>query len=75
LRRLAERIGAPVALKDIGMPYDGIDRAADQAVANPYWNPRPLEGQAIRALIDDAWHGRQPAAVSSHAAQGSGPAA
>jgi alcohol dehydrogenase class IV len=75
LRRLAERIGAPVALKDIGMPYDGIDRAADQAVANPYWNPRPLERQAIRALIDDAWHGRQPGAVSSRAAPGSGPAA
>ena len=65
LCRLAERIGAPVALKDIGMPYDGIDPAADQAVANPYWNPRPIEREAIRALIDDAWHGRQPGAVSS----------
>jgi alcohol dehydrogenase class IV len=75
LRRLAERIGAPVALKDIGMPQGGIDRAADQAVANPYWNPRPLEREAIRALIDDAWHGRQPGAVSSHVAQGVGPAA
>jgi alcohol dehydrogenase class IV len=62
LRRLAERIGAPVALKDIGMPHDGIDRAANQAVANPYWNPRPLEREAIRTLIDDAWHGRQPGA-------------
>jgi alcohol dehydrogenase class IV len=75
LRRLAERIGAPVALKDIGMPQDGIDRAADQAVANPYWNPRPREREAIRALIDDAWHGRQPGAVSSRAARGRGPAA
>jgi maleylacetate reductase len=64
-----------MALKDIGMPQDGIDRAAGQAVANPYWNPRPLERQAIRALIDDAWHGRKPGAVSSRAARGSGPAA
>jgi len=31
LRKLAEATGAPVALKDIGMPGDGIDRAADLA--------------------------------------------
>jgi alcohol dehydrogenase class IV len=60
LRKLAEATGAPVALKDIGMPDDGIDRAADLAVANPYWNPRPIERAAIRALIEDAYYGRLP---------------
>jgi alcohol dehydrogenase class IV len=53
-------IGAPTALRDIGMPEDGLDRAADLAVANPYWNPRPLDRDAIRALLDDAWRGRRP---------------
>lgn len=58
---LAKRLGAPTALKDIGMPQEGLDRAADAAVANPYPNPRPLERPAIRELLDNAWNGRRPA--------------
>jgi alcohol dehydrogenase class IV len=53
-------IGAPTALRDIGMPEDGLDRAADLAVANPYYNPRPIDRHAIRALLDNAWRGRRP---------------
>ena len=60
---LAKGLGAPVALKDIGMPEGGLDRAADLAVANPYWNPRPIERAAIRALLDDAFFGRRPGAI------------
>src|SRR6185312_12433184 len=43
LHAYAASIGAPMTLKEIGMPEDGIDRAADQAVANPYWNPRAFD--------------------------------
>ena len=57
---LAKAIDAPLALKDIGMPADGLDRAADLAVTNPYWNPRPLERGAIRELLQAAWEGRRP---------------
>ena len=57
---LAKKLGAPLALKDIGMPESGLDKAADIAVANPYPNPRPLERDAIRKLLDDAYHGRRP---------------
>jgi alcohol dehydrogenase class IV len=57
---MAKSAGAPTALRDIGMPESGLDRAADLAVANPYWNPRPIERDAIRTLLDDAWHGRRP---------------
>jgi maleylacetate reductase len=57
---LAKSLGAPVALKDIGMPLAGLDKAADLAAANPYWNPRPIERESIRALLDDAYHGRRP---------------
>lgn len=60
---LARGLGAPIALKDIGMPESGLDRAANVAVANPYWNPRPIERAAIRALLDDAFHGRRPRAI------------
>src|SRR5580704_6698702 len=62
---LARRLNAPVALKDIGMPPDGIERAADLAVASPYPNPRPVEREGIRALLDDAFHGRRPRRAGS----------
>jgi maleylacetate reductase len=57
---LAEKLGAPLSLKQIGMPESGLDKAADIAVSNPYPNPRPLERAAIRKLLDDAYHGRRP---------------
>lgn len=57
---IAKNLGAPLALKDLGMPEAGLDKAADIAVANPYPNPRPLERAAIRKLLDDAFHGRRP---------------
>jgi maleylacetate reductase len=59
---LALALGAPVALKAIGMPADGLDRAADLAVTNPYWNPRPIERAGIRKLLDDAYRGTRPGA-------------
>ncbi len=59
---LERSLGAPLALKDIGMPGGGaLDRAAELACAAPYWNPRPIERAAIRKLLDDAWSGRRPA--------------
>lgn len=57
---LAQGAGAPVSLKQIGMPADGLDRAAELAVQSPYYNPRPIEKAAIRALLEDAFHGRRP---------------
>jgi len=45
------------------MPEDGLDQAADEAMQKPYPNPRPLDRAAIRALLDNAWHGRPPARV------------
>jgi alcohol dehydrogenase class IV len=51
---------APVALKDIGMPADGLDRAADLAVRDQYPNPRPLERAALRELLQRAFEGARP---------------
>lgn len=59
---LAERLGSPSSLKSLGMPESGIDRAADLAVQNPYWNPQPIERSAVRALIAAAWAGERPTA-------------
>jgi len=57
---LAREHGAPVALRDIGMPRDGLDRAAELAVQNQYPNPRPLERAAVRELLQRAWEGTRP---------------
>jgi maleylacetate reductase len=57
---LARSVGAKLALRDLGMPESGIDTAADLAVKSPYWNPRPIERDAIRALIARAWAGAAP---------------
>lgn len=57
---LAKRLGAPVALRDIGMPAAGLDRAAELATTNPYWNPQPIERTRVRRLLQDAWEGTRP---------------
>jgi alcohol dehydrogenase class IV len=60
LHDLARRLAVPLSLREIGMPESGIDQAADLAVKNPYWNPRPIERDAIRELIVRAWRGDPP---------------
>jgi maleylacetate reductase len=57
---LAQGLGAPLSLKSLGMPEDGLDRAADIAMSAPYPNPRPLERAAIRDLLQNAFDGRRP---------------
>jgi alcohol dehydrogenase class IV len=57
---LARSLGAPLALKDIGMKESELDRAADVAAQSPYWNPRPVDRAGIRALLENAYHGRRP---------------
>jgi maleylacetate reductase len=59
---LAQSLGAPLALRDLGMPEDGIERAADLAVKTPYANPRALERDAIRDFLARAWAGEPPKA-------------
>ncbi|HIC7208507.1 maleylacetate reductase [Burkholderia stabilis] len=60
LYALALDNGAPVSLKAIGMQEADLDRAADLAVANPYRNPRPIERDGLRALLQDAFYGSLP---------------
>ncbi|CAE6836064.1 maleylacetate reductase [Paraburkholderia haematera] len=60
LYELARANGAPIALKEIGMLEEHLDQAADLACENAYWNPRPLERGAIRALLQRAFDGSAP---------------
>ncbi|NKQ88940.1 maleylacetate reductase [Rhizobium ruizarguesonis] len=61
LFELAGRIGAPRSLREIGMQEHGVDVATERALANPYWNPQPLERDGIRALLARAYAGEAPA--------------
>jgi len=58
---LAAAIGAPMALKEIGLREQDLDQAAEIATRNPYYNPRPISRDGVRRLLDDAFHGRRPA--------------
>jgi maleylacetate reductase len=60
LYELNRKLGIPVALREIGMPEAGLDEAADLACRNPYANPRAVEREAIRALLQRAWQGAAP---------------
>jgi maleylacetate reductase len=61
---LARRLGAPAGLGELGLKRTDLNRAADLAVATPYPNPRPVERDAIRALLENAFTGLPPAPPS-----------
>jgi maleylacetate reductase len=57
LHELAVRIGAPVSLKEIGMPEGGIERAARMVMEKTGYNPKPIDYDAVRRLIEQAFRG------------------
>lgn len=60
LYRLAEAVGAPLGLRDLGMAESDVGEAVRIAMSNPYWNPRPLEADALQATLARAWSGAAP---------------
>ncbi|HWG26687.1 MAG TPA: maleylacetate reductase [Actinospica sp.] len=61
LRQLREELDAPRALRDLGMPGDGIAAAADAVLAAvPPGNPRPVTRENIAELLSAAWEGNDP---------------
>lgn len=57
---LAHRQGAPTSLRALGLNETDLDAAADAAVETPYWNPRPVDRAAIRAVLQAAYDGARP---------------
>ncbi|TCL71380.1 maleylacetate reductase [Rhizobium sp. BK251] len=60
---LASGLGASMSLQSLGMPEVGVGAAIEQAMANPYWNPRPLEKDALTGLLARAYRGERPASA------------
>ena len=57
---LVKRLGAPLSLAEIGMKRGDLDRAASLVMTQPYYNPRPVTQEGVRALLEDAFLGRAP---------------
>jgi alcohol dehydrogenase class IV len=61
LQQLRAELDAPRALRDLGMPEDGIPAAADAVLAAvPPGNPRPVTLANITELLHAAWEGADP---------------
>jgi len=61
LRDLRQHLDAPVALRDLGMPEDGIAPAVRSVLAQaPLANPAPLDTDTLTSLLRSAWEGDLP---------------
>lgn len=57
---LAEKLGIPMALAQIGFKERDLERAAELATESPYANPKPVDYAGVLALLRDAYEGRPP---------------
>lgn len=57
LFELAESLGAPRSLRELGLPRDQLDAVAREVLAKPLHNPQPVNFESVRALLDQAWFG------------------
>ena len=60
LWEFARGLGAPLALGEFGLAEADLDRAAEIATKNPYWNPAEVTRDAIRELLGNALAGNPP---------------
>ncbi|EAS29251.3 maleylacetate reductase [Coccidioides immitis RS] len=73
LNVLLTKLQVKRALKDFGMKEEDIDKGADIAVSNPYWNPREIQREPIRELIRRVWAGEEARANLTGWATATGP--
>ncbi|KAH6898022.1 hypothetical protein B0T10DRAFT_471711 [Thelonectria olida] len=59
LNVLLRTLNVERSLQKFGFKESDIDKAADIAVSQPYWNPRDVERDAIREVIRRAWAGEE----------------
>ena len=57
---LVKTVGAPTALKDIGVEESILDEAVAIAIENKLDNPEPVTRERLRALLENAFHGNTP---------------
>lgn len=57
LNVLLIKLGVKRGLRDLGMKEEDVERAAGVAVSKPYWNPRAVDRDTMRQLLQRAWAG------------------
>jgi maleylacetate reductase len=57
---LADRIGAPSSLRELGLHQSDLRPIAEEVVATGVHNPTPITVDNIAALLTSAWAGRRP---------------
>lgn len=57
---LSQSLGTNATLAELGLTEDDIPRAADEATATAYPNPRAVSAADVRALLTAALRGRRP---------------
>ncbi|EJU05100.1 maleylacetate reductase [Dacryopinax primogenitus] len=59
LNILLTKLKVKRGLKEFGMKEEDVDKAAEIATRNPYWNPRDIEKDKIREVIRRCWAGEE----------------
>ncbi|WP_132125032.1 maleylacetate reductase and hydroxyquinol 1,2-dioxygenase domain-containing protein [Actinocrispum wychmicini] len=57
---LIVRLGGPTSLRELGMAFDDLPRAAELATAQPYPNPREVTADGVLRVLEEAWTGERP---------------
>jgi maleylacetate reductase len=57
---LTQRVATKRSLAEMRLTTANLDAAADQAVQNPYFNPRPVTREGVRDMLQAAFEGRAP---------------
>ncbi|MEV8634637.1 maleylacetate reductase [Streptosporangium sp. NPDC051023] len=57
LAALTAGFDVPRSLRDLGVAESDLARVADEVLANPYTNPRPVNRPELAALLHAAWAG------------------
>jgi len=60
---LIAKLGGPTSLRELGMRAEDLEPAVELALQNPYYNPRPITRDGVRALLQAAFEGRRPTAT------------
>lgn len=58
---LAEELGGPRSLRELGMAEADIGRITEQVIADPYANPVEVTPGGVTRLLRAAWAGNPPA--------------
>lgn len=60
LYKLMLKTAPKTSLKEFGLGPNDLDRVADLAVKNPYYNPRPVTRDGVRKMLERAYSGEAP---------------